>query len=116
MAELARRCLGRSPNSGYSEVTSRPDRDIKRILPSSRNVTVRTPSHLISNSQLGLEKGLSSSVANVTATSCGMVADAAPVKRAGAGGCPSPAALFASLDFDKLRPLTTDSPCSSAFQ
>src|SRR6266481_7023301 len=86
IAVPARKYFARSRNSGNSAVTSRFDLDWSRTLPLSTKVTVRMPSHLISNSQFGSEKGLSPSFARVTETSLGMGALCAPGNVAGLRG------------------------------
>ena len=103
-------------NSGYSRVTSRPERAHSVVLPFSICAMARTPSHLISNTQLGLENGLSPSSASVARTPLGILgigvsiapgrADGSTARRSREAGRPSRMS-------STVRPLTTDSACCS---
>src|SRR2546425_6834600 len=65
MAWRAFRRSGKTSSSGYCLLMMRPVRERNSTLPSVTQASDRTPSHLISNSQSGSEKGWSSETASM---------------------------------------------------
>ena len=94
--------------------TDARERSVKA--PPEVQAKARTPSHLISNSQLGSEKGWSLEVASMGSSREGMALFRAPVSSSGCIGLGLRLGGDSSLISSSVRPVRTEPSCSSTFQ
>src|SRR5256886_16726795 len=95
---------------------STPVRERNVKAPFSIRASARTPSHLISKSQLGSEKGRSVSVASMGSTRDGIEHLRAPCNSAARIGLALRLGGSSSLISSSVRPVRTEPSCSSMFQ
>ncbi len=107
--------MGSDASSGYCDVMMLALRERISILPSRTQVSARTPSHLISKSHFGSVNGFSPSEASIGASFSGILASRAPVSSAGCNWrYPSAGSTLSAISLS-VRPLTTETWCSSIF-
>ena len=115
MAWRAFRRSGKTSSSGYCLLMMRPVRERNSTLPSVTQASDRTPSHLISNSQSGSEKGWSSETASMGSSFEGILTFRLPSSPSGRIGCGVRLGGEFSAISSSKRPVSTEPSCSSMF-
>ena len=115
MAWRAFRRSGKTSSSGYCLLMMRPVRERNSTLPSVTQASDRTPSHLISNSQSGSEKGWSSETASMGSSFEGILTFRLPSSSSGRIGCGVRLGGEFSAISSSERPVSTEPSCSSMF-